>query len=60
MKLKILSCSLLISIYINGVLKGSVALIHVLPTLNRTFNYIGKSNWENDCYSFSYIDDLRF
>ena len=49
-----------INIYINGILNGSVSQMYALPTINRAFNYIGKSNWNNDGYSFSYIDDLRF
>ena len=45
--------------YINGVSKGSVPAVYILPTITRTNNYIGKSNW-NDGYSSSYLDDLRF
>ena len=48
------------SIYINGVLNGTTYLVYSLPTLNRTKNYIGKSNWASDGYSSSYLDDLRF
>ena len=45
--------------YINGVIKANLFFVFTLPTLNRTKNYIGKSNW-NDSYSWSYLDDLRF
>ena len=46
--------------YINGVSKGSVPAVYTLPTITRTNNYIGKSNWASDGYSSSYLDDLRF
>ena len=51
-------------IYINGTLmsetdypvKGSL-----MPTsLNRTYCYVGKSNWANNGFSSSFLDDLRF
>ena len=51
-------------IYINGTLmsetyypvKGSL-----MPTsLNRTYCYVGKSNWANNGFSYSLVDDLRF
>ena len=51
-------------IFINGTLmsetdypvKGSL-----MPTsLNRTYCYVGKSNWANNGFSFSFLDDLRF
>jgi hypothetical protein len=52
------------SIYINGTLSvnGTKSSTYTqLPSLNRTQNYVGKSNWKNwDEYPYSYIDDLRF
>ena len=47
-------------IYLNAIQVGSNSLSYVLPTINRTKNYIGKSNWAIDGYSSSYLDDLRF
>ena len=49
-------------IYINGVLTGSTSVpsFTSLAPLTRTNNYIGKSNWNDDGYSSSYFDDLRF
>ena len=52
---------LTINIYINAILKGSIPQIYALPTLNRHFNFIGKSNLaDNKGVSYSYIDQLRF
>jgi hypothetical protein len=47
-------------IYINGVLDKSKnnALIYP-PTMTRTSNYFGKSNWSNDPYFNGAIDDFR-
>ena len=49
-----------INLYINGTLVGSSRVTNYIETVTRTLNYIGKSNWANDEYSYSYIDDLRF
>ena len=46
-------------IYLNGIQVGANSLIYILPTINRTKNYIGKSNWP-DMNSWSYFDDLKF
>jgi hypothetical protein len=54
---------LTLSIYINGTLFVSGIKANndsQMPRLNRTKNYLGKSNWVSDGYSYSYIDDLRF
>jgi len=51
------------SIYINGSLSVSgikSSTFSQLPPINRTLNYVGKSNLYGDGYSFSYVDDLRF
>jgi len=54
----------LFSIYINGSLtvSGTQASANYsqLPPLNRTQNYVGKSSFNWDGYSHSFIDDLRF
>ena len=50
----------LLSIYINGVSKGSASVVYSLPSLTRTNNYIGKSWDTSNGYSSSYLDDLRF
>ena len=52
-----------LSIFIDGHL--SVSKLSLLPTLTsppliRTSNYIGKSNWVQDGFSYSYLDDLKF
>jgi hypothetical protein len=49
-------------IYINGTLTGTNTLSSniVMPILIRTQNYVGKSNWNRDGYSHSFIDELRF
>jgi hypothetical protein len=49
-------------IYINTTLTATYNLSSnvVIPSLNRTKNYVGKSNLNGDGYSFSYIDELRF
>ena len=57
----------LLSIYINGTLESSQKIsFYALPLVNRTRNYIGKSNansdvnnLNNDGFSWSYLDDLR-
>ena len=54
------------SIYINGVLTGSISLVYSLSSFTRTNNYVGKSfnsppsGTRTDGYSYSYLDDLRF
>ena len=48
------------SIYIDAVLTGSLSYTYTMPALTRTNNYIGRSNWAIDSYSWSYVDDLRF
>ena len=50
----------LLSIYLNGILTQNQTIVYTLPTLVRTNNYIGKSPWSVDGYSYSYLDDLRF
>jgi uncharacterized protein len=49
-------------IYINGSLTATNTLSSniVMPRLTRTQNYVGKSNWNGDGYSYSFIDELRF
>jgi hypothetical protein len=51
-----------LNIYINGTLTDTKTFSSFiqLSILNRTHNYVGKSNWNGDGYSFSFIDDLRF
>ena len=48
------------NIYINAVLTASANLSYTMPTISRTNNYIGKSSYSSDGYSFSYIDELQF
>ena len=47
-------------IYINGSLMNSAYINYSSPSLNRTKNYIGKSNWAENGFSESLLDDLRF
>ena len=50
-----------IKIYINGAQTASASFAYTpLSTMTRTNNYIGKSNWDQDGVSSTYIDDLRF
>ena len=49
-----------INMYINGTLVGSSVFRNTLQPVIRKLNYIGKSNWDTDGYSYSYIDELRF
>ena len=49
-----------LKVYINGTLTVTTQRSFTLPTLSRNLNYIGKSNWAGDGYSYSYLDDLRF
>ena len=49
-----------LNFYINNVLAISSAYIYTPPTLVRTNNYFGKSNWPSDGFSSSYLDDVRF
>ena len=46
--------------YINADLKASTSWSFTLPTITRTTNYVGKSNWEAHGTSSSYIDDFAF
>jgi len=46
-------------IYINGTLMEQKSIMpYILPTVNRTNCYIGKSYGPTDDYSWSYLDDL--
>jgi hypothetical protein len=49
-------------IYLNGTLKGESTTQSYtrLTNVYRSDCYIGKSNWYDDGYSNSYLDDLRF
>ena len=44
--------------YINGVLSGSGTMLPPFG-VNRTRNYIGRSNWSSDAYADVTIDELR-
>ena len=46
-------------IYIDGVLTIDWLKNFTLPVIERKKCFIGKSNWANDGFSHSYIDDLR-
>ena len=46
-------------LYLNGSLVASNASSFVLPTLTRTQQYIGRSNWSVDGYLDGLIDDFR-
>jgi hypothetical protein len=47
-------------IYLNGSLIDSAAASVNTNPIVRSFCYIGKSNWAEDGYSDSYLDDLIF
>ena len=47
-------------IYVNGVVNGSFMSNDLPSRIFRLNNYFGKSNFNNDGYSNSYLDDLRF
>jgi len=48
------------NIYINGVLASTQAVSYILPeNLVRQNNYIGRSNFAVNGYSYSILDDLR-
>lgn len=47
-----------LKMYRNGVSIMSTSVTYSLPSITRTYCYIGKSNWA-DGYSYSYIDELR-
>ena len=49
-----------LSLYINAIQTASIPLVYTMPSINRKFNYVGKSNTPLDGYSASYIDDLKF
>ena len=51
-----------LAVYINGTPTKIQSITYSLPKINRTKNYIGKSNFilSDDGYSYSYLDDLRF
>jgi hypothetical protein len=51
-----------LKIYIDGSLVASqvTGSFLALSSLDRTQNYVGKSNWIENGYSYSFIDDLRF
>jgi hypothetical protein len=46
------------TVYVNGVSKASVSSRYYPPTVTRTSNYIGRSNWSDPYYN-GYIDDFR-
>ena len=50
----------LLSLYVNGTLAASSHLSIQIPKVQRVNNFFGKSNWPNDGYSSSYLDDIRF
>jgi hypothetical protein len=48
-------------IYINGQQAANLTFpLYTMPTISRSYCYIGKSAWSTDGYSWSTIDDLRF
>jgi hypothetical protein len=48
-------------VYINGNLtETQTVTFYLLPTLTRTQNWVGKSSFDIDGYSSSYLDELRF
>ncbi|MDG1173447.1 MAG: LamG domain-containing protein, partial [Opitutales bacterium] len=46
-------------LYLNGTLIASNTNTSALPTLTRTQQYVGRSNWSNDGYLDGLIDDFR-
>ena len=46
-------------IYLNGTLVAELTQSYFLQSIQRNNCYIGKSNWAQDGYSYSIIDDLR-
>jgi hypothetical protein len=49
-----------LSIYVDGVLLANQTFQHVLVSINRTQNYVGKSCDPINGFSFSILDELRF
>ena len=47
-------------IYINGQMIVNLNQSYTPPTINSTRCYVGRSNWQSDGISWSYLDDLRF
>ena len=50
----------MISVYVNGTLSNTTKLSSQIPKVQRTNNFFGKSNWQGDGFSWSYLDDIRF
>ena len=48
-----------LNVFLNGALISSVSVSYTPAFINRAYNYVGKSNF-NDGYSYSFIDDLKF
>jgi hypothetical protein len=46
-------------LYLNGTLNASNTNTSALPTITRTQQYVGRSNWSNDGYLDGLIDDFR-
>ena len=46
------------NIYINGVLAGTSTVSFTLPTVTRSYNYLGSSKW-GETPSYAFIDDIR-
>ena len=47
-------------IFVNGKLTAELEYSFRMQTLKRIYCYIGKSNWPEDGYSHSFLDDLKF
>ena len=48
------------SLYMNGLLISQTNNMYSARNINRTSNYIGKSNWANEGNLWADLDDLRF
>ncbi len=47
-------------IYLDGKLTSEAEFSYTMPILTRSKCYFGRSNWDIDGYSSSYLDDIRF
>ena len=47
-------------LYLNGTLTAESNQNYTLPIITRTNCFIGKRNWPQNGYSWSYLDELRF
>jgi Concanavalin A-like lectin/glucanases superfamily len=51
--------SKVVSVYKDGTLLGSTTASAAIPSVMRTNNYIGRSNWSSDSYYAGRLDEAR-